>query len=100
MCHVLDDSLMVSKGWTMVDKHLKIFLGLCKDLGIPVVEDKMEKGACIAFLGVTLDSIKMEANLPQDKLNRCLLLARTYQVRSHIMLNQLESLTELLNFAC
>ncbi len=79
---------------------MRIFLGLCKDLDIPVVEDKMEKGACIVFLGVTLDSIKMEARLPQDKLDHCLLLVREYPARSHITVSQLESLTGLLNFAC
>ncbi len=40
MCHILDYFLMVSQGWTKAGEHLKIFLGLCKDLGIPVVEDK------------------------------------------------------------
>ncbi len=70
---------MVSKGWTMADEHFKIFLGLFKDLGIPVVEEKTEKGACIAFLGVGLDTVKMEARLPQDKLDQCPLLVRTYQ---------------------
>ncbi len=44
MCHVLDDVLMVSKGWTKAGEHLKILLDLCKDLGNPVVEDKTEKG--------------------------------------------------------
>ncbi len=73
---------------------------ICKDLGIPVVEEKTEKGACIVFLGVTLDSIKMEARLLQDKLDHCLLLVREYLARSHIMVSQLESLTGLLNFAC
>ncbi len=100
MCNVLDDFLMVSKDGTLAGKRLRIFLGLCKDLGIPVVEDKMEKGACIIFLGVTLDSIKMEGRLPQDKLEHCLLLVREYLARSHNMVSQLENLNGLLNFAC
>ncbi len=91
---------MVSKGWTFADERLKTFLGLCKNFGIPVVEEKTEKGACIAFLGVTLDTVKMEARLPQDKHDRCLLLIRTYKGRSHISVSQLESLTGLLNFTC
>ncbi len=40
---------MVSKGWTIAGELLKIFGGLCKDLGIPVEEYKMEKGAYIVF---------------------------------------------------
>ncbi len=43
---------------------------------MPVVVDKTEKGACIAFLGITLDTIKMEARLPQDKLDKCLALVK------------------------
>ncbi len=58
MCHILDDFLMVSKGWTKAGALLKIFLGLFKYPGIPVVDNKMEKGACIVFLGVTLYSLK------------------------------------------
>ncbi len=100
MCHVLDDFLMVSKGLTKAGECLKIFLGLCKDLGIPVIEDKMDKGACIVFLSMTLDSIKMEARLPKDKFDHCLLLVWAYLARSHIMVSQKESLTVLLNFAC
>ncbi len=58
MCHMLNDFLMVSKNGTLAGERLRIFLGLCKDLGIPVVENKTEKGACIVFLGMTLDSTK------------------------------------------
>ncbi len=67
--------------------------------GVPVVADKTEKGNCIAFLGVRLDTIRMEARLPRDKLNKCLGLVRSYKGRKHISVIQLESLTGLLNFA-
>ncbi len=100
MCHVLDNFLMVIKDGTLAGEQLRIFLGLCKNLGIPVVEDKMDKGACIVFLGMTLDSIKMETRLPQDKLDCCLPLVQEYLARSDITVSQLESLTGLLNFAC
>ncbi len=65
-----------------------------------MVEEKTEKGACITFLNVTLDTVKIEARLPQDKLDWCLLLVRTNQGRSNITVCQLDSFTGLFNFAC
>ncbi len=100
MCHALDDLLMFSQTDEVADTALAIFLCLCDYLCVPVVADKTEKGACIAFLGVTLDTIKTEARLPQDKLDKCLTLLKNYRSQSHISLSQLESLTGLLNFAC
>ncbi len=88
MCHVLDDFLMVSNGDEVAEKRLKTLLGLCEDLGIPVVEDKTEQGQCIVFLSTTLYTIKMEARLLWDKLDRCLTQIRTYQSRNHITVSQ------------
>ncbi len=68
--------------------------------GVPVVANKTEKGNCIAFLGMTLDTIRMEARLPRYKLDKCLGLVRSNKDRKHISVIQLESLTGLLNFAC
>ncbi len=45
-------------------------------------------------------TVNMEARLPQDKLDQCLLLVQTYQGRSHITVSHLESLTGLHNFEC
>ncbi len=70
---------MVSMGDEVAETRLRTFLGICKELGIPVVAEKTKKGQCIEFMGVTLDTVKMEARLPKDKLHRCLILVRTYQ---------------------
>ncbi len=100
MCHVLDDFLMASQMDKTADSRLRIFLAICDHLRVPVVTEKTEKGNCIAFLGVTLDTVRMEAWLPRDKLDKCLDLVRSYKDRKHISVIQLESLTGLLNFAC
>ncbi len=100
MNHVLDDFLMVSAIKSQSDVRLSCFLSLCELLGIPVVCEKTESGTCIIFLCITLDTIKMEARLPQDKLAKCLRLVNTYRGLNKITINQLESLTGLLNFAC
>ncbi len=47
-----------------------------------------------------MDTVKMEAGLLRDKLDKCLDLVRSYKDRKHISLSQLESVTGLLNFAC
>ncbi len=61
MCHVLNDFVMVSRMDETADSGLRIFLGLYDHLQVPVVAEKTEKGNCTAFLGVTLDTVRMEA---------------------------------------
>ncbi len=68
MCHVLDDFIMVSTHDTMSTERLTIFLRQCDELGVPIVVDKTEPGSCLVFLGITLDTVKMQARLPPDKL--------------------------------
>ncbi len=51
MCHVLDDFLMVSMGDEVAETRLRTFLGLCEELGIPILAENTEKGRCIEFLG-------------------------------------------------
>ncbi len=91
---------MVSQTDEVADTRLATFLGLCDYLHVSVVADKMKKLACIAFPGVTLDTIKMEARQLQNKLDKCLTLVKNYRSQSHISVSQLESLTGLQNFAC
>ncbi len=100
MSHVLDDFLMVSVNKDTSDARLSTFLSMCHLLGIPVVLEKTESGTCLTFLGITLDTIKMEARLPLDKLLKCLRLVRSYKQLQKISIKQQESLTGLLNFSC
>lgn len=100
MCHILDDFLMVALDDPDADNKLETFLAICKALGIPVVVHKTEKGTCLVFMGVELDTVAMTARLPQEKIDKCLNLLKEYKVRKRITVHQLESLTGLLNFAC
>ncbi len=86
MCHMLDDFLMVSRMDDTADSRLRNFLGLCDHLRVPGVIEKIEKRNCIAFLGMTLDTVRMEAQLPRDKLDKCLDLVRSYKDQKHISL--------------
>ncbi len=49
MWHVLDDFLMVSKTDETANRRLETFVGLCQELKIQVVADKIERGMCIAL---------------------------------------------------
>ncbi len=64
MCHILDDFLMVSVTDDQAEDKLRTFLVICKKLGIPIVVSKTEKGVCLVFLGVELDTRTMQARLP------------------------------------
>ncbi len=53
MCHVLDDFLLLTE--------MGVFLSIYERLGILMVVAKTEKGTCLVFLGVELDTIAMQA---------------------------------------
>ena len=49
--------------------HLQILLDICKHLGIPIAEEKVEgPAACLVFLGLIIDMIRGELRLPLNKL--------------------------------
>ena len=65
--HILDDFLCFVNN--QCNKKLSTFLSMCLDLGVPIKQEKTEYATtCITFLGLELDSVKMEARLLQDKL--------------------------------
>ena len=48
-----------------------MFIQLCKELGVPLAMEKTEgPSTTLAFLGIILDTVKMEIRLPDDKLQR------------------------------
>ena len=57
--------------WTISDKGPTILTQICNYLGVPLTLEKVEgPSTTLPFLGITLDTIKMEARLPEDKLGR------------------------------
>ena len=49
---------------------------------------------------ITLDSVRQEARLPQDKLQKCRAMLQNFQARRSVGLKELQSLIGLLNFTC
>ena len=52
-------------------QNLKTFTQVCNELGIPLATDKLEgPSTSLTFLGIILDTHRMEIRLPKDKLQR------------------------------
>ena len=99
--HLLDDFLIVSPTEDLCTRQLEIFLMCCNYLGIPMAPEKtMGPSTTITFAGIELDSVEMEARLPQKKLDKCKELISEFLKRRKVTLKEIQSLTGLLNFAC
>ena len=70
--HYLDDFLTVgSAGTPECHQNLQLLIQVCRMLGIPLATEKVEGPATeLEFLGILLDSTRMEARLPEDKFSR------------------------------
>jgi len=65
--HYLNDFLLVGPPQSPTYQHnLETFLHLCSDLGIP---EKIE-GLSLSFLGIIIDTHRMETRLPEEKITR------------------------------
>ena len=56
--------------------------------------------SCLQFVGITLDTLKMEARLPQDKIDKCRHLLGSFLSRRSATLRDFQPLIGFLNFAC
>lgn len=72
-----------------------------KNLNIPISAAKTEgPSTIIQFMGIILDSRKMEARLPEDKVERIKSALSTFHSQPSTTLQELQSLIGSLNFAC
>jgi ribonuclease HI len=83
------------------ESDLRVFLDLCKLIGVPIKHEKTVSATnCIIFMGLEIDSVQLEARLPEDKLNKIRDLLAFFKSRRKIKLRELQSLIGLLNFCC
>ena len=74
---------------------------MCDFLGVPIAEEKtVGPFTTLQFAGITLDSVSQEARLPDDRLQKCQLLLRQFNLWRKVSLRELQSLLGLLNFTC
>jgi len=101
--HYVDDFLFVvspAGGQPAAAALLRGALSLCEELGVPMAPNKVEgPSQCLEFLGIMLDTVKMEARLPEVRLQRLHALMVEWQSSPSASIHQLQSLAGLLNFA-
>ena len=101
MVHVLDDFLLLAHTATKCQRDLTAFINLCHNLAVPLAHSKtVGPSSSITFLGITLDAVRMEARLPEDKLVKARSLLLAFLNKSKVTLRELQMLVGFLNFAC
>ena len=100
--HILDDFFFVTK-----PPRSDCLTALCNilclftELDIPVAPGKtFPPTTSLEFMGVLLDSIKMEARLPLDKLTRTKEALHEWSHKKSATLKELQSLIGTLQFVC
>ena len=101
LLHILDDYLMAAPTFHQCRINLDRFLSLCTHWGFPMAPEKtVGPENILAFAGIELDTLRMEARLPLDKTTKCKTLIYTFLWRKKVTLREIQSLIGLLNFAC
>jgi hypothetical protein len=99
--HYVDDFLFVVEGLPRAQDFLRRAERLCAKLGVPFAKEKTEGPALdLVFLGLHLDTYKMEASLPPQRLADLRLLVEDWKHRKSATINELQSLQGTLQFAC
>ena len=99
--HILDDFFIAERSKLACLTNFSTLLRVFMSLKAPVVTSKtMGPSQEIKFMGIVLDSMRMEARLPQDKLSRISVLLNSFKHRRSVRLIDLQSLIGTLQFAC
>jgi hypothetical protein len=69
--HLLDDFLTVDLPNAIAERTMAIMTMIFNKLNIPIAAHKtVGPVTCLEYLGIVLDTVKFEARLPMDKVNR------------------------------
>lgn len=99
--HILDDFFIAEQSKFSCLNSFSTLLRVFMSLKAPVVPSKtIGPSQVIEFMGIVLDSVRMEARLPEDKLTRITDLLTSFQKRRSVRLVELQSLIGTLQFAC
>jgi hypothetical protein len=94
----LDDFLLVLPPRSPIEEHSARFQSLCKRLGFSEAEDKREDGTCVYYLGLILDTDKMEARVPEEKINQAIADINKILEYTFVPMKKLQELLGLLEF--
>ena len=102
--HYLDDFAVLGlPDSEQCAQNLHILQSVCKDLGVPLAPEKQAgPSSTIEFLGITIDTVRQELRLPDDKLERLKTLLATWTPSKgdSCTRKELESLLGVLAHAC
>ena len=101
LIHYLDDFLFFGSPFTDEGgRFLSIALEVLAELGVPVSMDKLEgPSTTVTFLGILVDTVRLELRLPDDKLSRLRALVSGWLGRRSGRRSELESLLGHLSHA-
>ena len=100
--HILDDFIFLGPpGSNMTRQALSSFLDFCQQCNIPIKKEKtVLPSSCVTCHGIEVDTLRMQARLPKDKLDRARALLLNLRNKRRVKLKELQSLLGFLNFAC
>lgn len=100
--HILDDFFIVQPApSSLCATALCRVLTLFEELSIPLAPKKTFRPTqVLEFMGITLDSVNMQARLPEDKLCNARSLLSNWSSKRVCRLQDLQSLIGTLQFAC
>ena len=98
---ILDDFLIIERDTVTCSTKLLSFLKTCDDLGVPMAPEKtVGPSTVLSFVGIELDTCKLEARLPHDKIDKCTNTIQDFLKCKKVTLKDMQSLIGLLNFTC
>ena len=78
---------------------MKVFLAVCADINFPVAIEKTFWGSNrLTFLGMLLDTWEQVIGLPVDKIEKAILLVRSFVSRKKATVLEFQKLCGYLNF--
>ena len=102
LMHYLDDYFTVGPANSLVCAHnVHTITQVASEVGIPLAPNKLEGPTTqLVFLGILIDTTRMETSLPDDKLHELLSELRSWSSCKKCLKRELLSLIGKLNFAC
>lgn len=99
--HYLDDFLTIGRpGSTECYRNLQIMIQVCQLLNVPLAIEKIDGPSTVLdFLGILLDTVRMEARLPEDKLTRLRAAVTEWLDKRKATKRQVLSLVGVLQYA-
>ena len=99
--HYLDDFLLMGSPNTLdCAQALQCTLQACQELGVPIAAHKVEGPSCqLTFLGIKVDTLKMELSLPSEKLARITAMVFEWRNKKVATKQQLQAIIGTLSHA-